>query len=46
MKKEIQQADPNVLLKFAHLLGTEVKDGRLEIPPKVWQRVLYRICVQ
>lgn len=34
MKKEIQQADPNVLLKFAHLLGTEVKDGRLEIPPK------------
>ena len=45
MKKEIQQTDPNVLLKFAHLLGTEVKDGRLEIP-KVWQRVLYRICVQ
>lgn len=34
MKKEIQQTDPNVLLKFAHLLGTEVKDGRLEIPPK------------
>ena len=33
MKKE-QQAEPNILVKLAHLLGTEVKNRRLEIPEK------------
>lgn len=34
MKKEKQQTEPNVLIKLAHLWGTEVKNGRLEIPEK------------
>ena len=38
--KEIQQTDHNVLLKFAHLLGTEVKDGRLEISDNMFTLVM------
>ncbi|MDR2805698.1 MAG: AraC family transcriptional regulator [Dysgonamonadaceae bacterium] len=34
MKKDNRQAVPNVLKRFAHLLGTEVKNRRLEIPEK------------
>ena len=33
MKTE-KQTVPNILLKFAELLGTEVKNGRIEIPEK------------
>ena len=33
MKTE-KQTVPNILLKFAELLGTEVKNGRMEIPEK------------
>lgn len=44
MKKEIQQTDPNVLLKFAHLLGTEVKDGRLEIPQSMAKGIVPDMC--
>ena len=35
MKKSIQQTVPNVLKRLAHLLGTEVKNRRLEIPKKI-----------
>ena len=28
------QTTPNVLIRFAHLLGTDIKNGRLEIPEK------------
>ncbi|MDR2773428.1 MAG: AraC family transcriptional regulator [Tannerella sp.] len=34
MEKESRQTVPNVLQRLAHLLGTEVKNGRLEIPKK------------
>ncbi|KAA6352457.1 Regulatory protein PchR [termite gut metagenome] len=34
MKKDKQHTEPNVLKSFAHLLGTEVKNRRLEIPEK------------
>ncbi|KAA6314680.1 Regulatory protein PchR [termite gut metagenome] len=34
MKKDEQQTIPNVLISLAHLLGTEVKNRRLEIPEK------------
>ncbi len=34
METEKLQTEPNVLTKFAHLLGTEVRNGRLEIPEK------------
>lgn len=34
MKKEKQQTVPNILLRFAHLLGTVVKNNRVEIPEK------------
>jgi hypothetical protein len=34
MKQNEQQAVPNILLRFAHLLATEVKNNRLEIPEK------------
>ncbi|KAA6321398.1 Regulatory protein PchR [termite gut metagenome] len=34
MEKDKQQTEPNVLKSFAHLLGTEVKNRRLEIPEK------------
>lgn len=34
MKKNEQQTVPNILIRFAHLLGTEVKNRRLEIPKK------------
>jgi len=34
MKKDKQQAELNVLKRLAHLLGTDVKNGRLEIPEK------------
>jgi len=34
MDKDKQQTEPNVLKRFAHLLGTEVKNWRLEIPEK------------
>ncbi len=34
MKKDIQQTVPHILIKFARLLGTEVKNRRLEIPEK------------
>lgn len=34
MKKNKQQTTPNILIKLAHLLGTEVKNNRLEIPEK------------
>ena len=34
MEKDKQQTEPNVLKKLAHLLGTEVKNRRLEIPKK------------
>jgi AraC-like DNA-binding protein len=34
MKQNEQQAVPNILLRFAHLLATEVKNNRLEIPKK------------
>ncbi len=32
MEKDRQQTEPNALKRFAHLLGTGLKDGRLEIP--------------
>src|SRR5208283_623483 len=32
MEKDKPQTEPNVLISFAHLLGTEVKNRRLEIP--------------
>ncbi|KAA6307483.1 hypothetical protein EZS27_040846, partial [termite gut metagenome] len=35
MEKDKQQTEPNVLKSFAHLLGTEVKNRRLEIPEKL-----------
>jgi AraC-like DNA-binding protein len=34
MKKDNQQTVPNVLKRLAHLLGTQVKNRRLEIPKK------------
>jgi len=34
MEKDKQQTEPNVLKRLAHLLGTEVKNWRLEIPKK------------
>jgi AraC-like DNA-binding protein len=34
MKKDKQQTEPHVLKILAHLLGTEVKNQRLEIPEK------------
>lgn len=34
MKGDKLQTIPNILIKFAHLLGTEIKDGRLEIPER------------
>jgi AraC-like DNA-binding protein len=34
MGKDIQLTEPNVLKRLAHLLGTEVKSRRLEIPEK------------
>jgi AraC-like DNA-binding protein len=34
MEKLTQQTVPNILLKFAHLLGTEVKNRRVDIPPQ------------
>jgi AraC-like DNA-binding protein len=34
MEKDKQQTEPNVLKSLAHLLGTEVKNRRLEIPEK------------
>jgi hypothetical protein len=34
MGKDKQQAVPSILQSFAHLLGTEVKDRRLDIPKK------------
>ena len=34
MEKDKQQTVPNVLKRLAHLLGTEVKNRRLEIPEK------------
>ena len=34
MKTGKQQTVPNILIKFAELLGTEIKNGRLEIPEK------------
>ena len=34
MKKDKQHTVPNVLKRLAHLLGTEVKNSRLEIPAK------------
>ena len=32
MDKDKQQAIPTILIRLAHLLGTEIKNGRLEIP--------------
>ena len=32
MEKDRQQTEPNALKRFAHLLGTDLKNGRLEIP--------------
>jgi AraC-like DNA-binding protein len=34
MEKDKLQTEPSVLKKLAHLLGTEVKNGRLDIPEK------------
>ena len=34
MKTENQKTVPNILIKFAELLGTDIKNGRLEIPEK------------
>jgi len=34
MIKDEQQTVPNILIKLAHLLGVEIKDGRIEIPAK------------
>jgi len=34
MEKDKQQAVPGILIKFAHLLGIEVKNKRVEIPEK------------
>jgi len=34
MGKERLQSTPNVLIRLAHLLGSEIKNGRLEIPKK------------
>jgi AraC-like DNA-binding protein len=34
MQKERQQTEPTILKRLAHLLGTEVKNRRLEIPAK------------
>jgi hypothetical protein len=32
MKKDERQTVPNILLRFAHLLGTEVRNSRVDIP--------------
>jgi AraC-like DNA-binding protein len=34
MEKDKQQTVPNILIKLAHLLGTEIENRRLEIPEK------------
>lgn len=34
MEEEKQPTVPNILIKFAHLLGTEIRNRRLEIPDK------------
>ncbi|MDR3060959.1 MAG: AraC family transcriptional regulator [Dysgonamonadaceae bacterium] len=34
MKKDRQQTIPDILIRLAHLLGTEIKNRRLEIPEK------------
>jgi len=34
MKKDKKQTIPNILIKFAHLLGTVIKNNRLKIPEK------------
>ena len=34
MEKDKQQTEPNILKRLAHLLGTEIKNRRLEIPEK------------
>ena len=34
MEKDKQQTVPNILKKFAHLLGTEIRNRRLDIPEK------------
>jgi AraC-like DNA-binding protein len=34
MNKDKQQTEPNILKRLAQLLGTEIKNGRLEIPEK------------
>ncbi len=34
MENDMQQTEPNVLKRFAQLLGTELKNWRLEIPEK------------
>ena len=34
MKKEQQQTEPTILIRLAHLLGTKVKNRKLEIPEK------------
>ncbi|KAA6318269.1 Regulatory protein PchR, partial [termite gut metagenome] len=35
MERDKQQTEPNVLKSFAHLLGTELKNRRIEIPEKL-----------
>ncbi|MDR0543347.1 MAG: AraC family transcriptional regulator [Dysgonamonadaceae bacterium] len=37
MEKDKQQTVPHILIKLAHLLGTEIKNSRLEIPGKFGQ---------
>lgn len=34
MEKDSLQTVPNILIRLAHLLGTEIKNGRLEIPER------------
>jgi AraC-like DNA-binding protein len=34
MKRDQERTEPTVLKKFAHLLGVEIKDRRIEIPEK------------
>ena len=44
MKKEIQQTDPNVLLKFAHLLGTEEKTEDWKSPQSMAKGIVPDMC--
>jgi hypothetical protein len=41
MEKDKQQTIPNVLKRLAHLMGTEIKNRRLEIPEKLRNTAIF-----